>query len=74
MQPPCHHCDQPDVSLLRLVLIEEILWADETQLALLTDLVQQYGLLHLSHKVKTPHVRRGQGTVYMFRRPDADQQ
>jgi len=48
MQPPCPHCDQSDMSLLRLVLLGEILRADETVLVLLVDLVQQSGLLHLS--------------------------
>src|SRR6266699_6730191 len=28
MEPPCPHCDQPDLSLLRLVLIGELLVAD----------------------------------------------
>jgi len=43
MHPPCPHCDQPDMSLLRLVLIGEILRADATVLVLLADLVQQSG-------------------------------
>ena len=29
MKKPCPYCDQPDASLLRLVLIGEILRADE---------------------------------------------
>jgi hypothetical protein len=37
---PCPHCDQPDTSLLRLVLMGEILRADETLLALLADVLQ----------------------------------
>jgi hypothetical protein len=47
---PCSHCDQPDTSLLRLVLMGEILRADESQLALLADVSQQSGLLHCAAK------------------------
>ena len=35
MQQSCPHCDDPDMSLLRLVLIGEILRADETRLGFL---------------------------------------
>ena len=70
--PPCPHCDQPDTSLLRLVLIGEILRADETQLALLADLVQQTGLLHCSARPTAPPRRRQQGTVHMLRQSGAD--
>jgi len=45
MQQSCPHCDDPDMSLLRLVLIGEILRADETRLLLLADVWQQAGLL-----------------------------
>jgi hypothetical protein len=72
--PPCPHCDQPDTSLLRLVLMGEILRADETQLALLADLWQQTGLLHLSETPTAPPRRRQQGTVHTLRRPNATQQ
>ena len=48
MPPSCCHCDQPDVSLLRLVLIGEILRADEPLLVLLADLLQTSGLLPLA--------------------------
>ena len=71
MQPPCPHCDQPDASLLRLVLIGEILRADETLLVLLADLLQQSGLLHLSEEPTTPPVRRQKGMVHTLRRSDA---
>jgi len=47
MPPSCPHCDQPDVSLLRLVLIGEILRADETLLVTLADFLQTSGLLLL---------------------------
>jgi hypothetical protein len=72
MHPPCPHCDQPDMSLLRLVLIGEILRADETVLVLLADLLQQSGMLHLSEKPTAPRVRRRKGTVHTFRRSGAD--
>ena len=72
MHPPCPHCDQPDASLLRLVLMGEILRADETLLALLADLVQQTGLLHLLEKSTAPRVRPQQGTLHTLRRSGAD--
>jgi len=45
MQQSCPHCDDPDMSLLRLVLIGEILRADETRLLLLADVWEHAGLL-----------------------------
>jgi hypothetical protein len=48
MPPSCPHCDQPDVSLLRLVLSGEILHADATLLVTLADLLQTSGLLPLA--------------------------
>ena len=39
------HCDDPEMSCLRLVLIGEILHADETRLVLLADVWQHSGLL-----------------------------
>ena len=74
MHPPCPHCDQPDMSLLRLVLIGEILRADETVLVLLADLLQQSGMLHLSEKPTAPRVRPQQGTLHTLRRSGADGQ
>ena len=71
MHPPCPHCDQPDASVLRLVLIGEILRADATVLVLLADLLQQSGLVHLSEKPEAPPVRRQKGTVHTLRRSDA---
>jgi hypothetical protein len=72
MYPPCPHCDQPEISLLRLVLIGEILRADETLLALLADVLQQSGLLPLSGEPTAPPVRRQQGTVHTLRRSGAN--
>src|SRR5262245_10843674 len=39
MQQPCPHCDQLDTSLLRLVLIGEILSATEDRLVLLAEVM-----------------------------------
>jgi hypothetical protein len=73
----CPHCDQPDTSLLRLVLMGEILRADETQLVLLADVMQACGLLPLSAEAEestAPRVQRPQGTLHTLRRPDAARQ
>jgi hypothetical protein len=64
MPPSCPHCDQPDVSLLRLVFIGEILRADETLLVTLADLLQTSGLLPLAAaELAATHrrFRRGRG-------------
>jgi hypothetical protein len=68
MKQPCPHCDQPDISLLRLVLMGEIFRADETRLVLLADVMQRSGLLHLSDELKVPHVRPQKGTLHALRR------
>jgi hypothetical protein len=54
MQPPCPHCDQPDLSLLRLVLIGELLCADETLLLRLADVMQHCGLLQPADEAPAP--------------------
>lgn len=55
----CNHpvliSDQPDTSLLRLVLIGEILRAEEPELMWLADVMQQSGLLHFAEEPKAPH-------------------
>ena len=58
MPPSCPHCDQPDVSLLRLVLMGEILRADEPLLVLLADLLHTSGLLSLAAAEPTAPDRR----------------
>jgi hypothetical protein len=68
MQQPCPHCDQPNISLLRLVLMGEILRADATQLVLLANVMQRSGLLQLSDEPKAPQVRSQQGTLHALRR------
>jgi hypothetical protein len=77
MQQPCPHCDQPDVSLLRLVLIGEILHADETLIGLLAEVMQACGLLPLTDKGEEPEATLGRpqkGTLHMLRRSGADDQ
>jgi hypothetical protein len=56
MRQSCPHCDDPDMSLLRLVLIGEILRADEMWLVLLADVLQQSGLLLPTDDSQTPPV------------------
>lgn len=73
MSPLCPHCDQPDTSLLRLVLIGEILRADEPWLAFLADVLQEMGLLELSEEPTAPPVPRQKGTIHLFRRLGTDQ-
>jgi hypothetical protein len=74
MHQPCPHCDQPDLSLLRLVLIGEILCINETQLVLLADVMQQSGLLQLSDEPETPQGRRQKGSLHTLRQLGADKQ
>jgi hypothetical protein len=67
MQPPCPHCDQPDTSLLRLVLIGEILRAEEPGLMWLADIMQQSGLWHLAEESIAPHRPPQPGTLHVLR-------
>jgi hypothetical protein len=72
MHPSCSHGDHPDISLLRFVLIGEILCADATRLVLLADLVQESGLLQLSAEpLAPPPVRRLKDTLHTLRCSDA---
>jgi hypothetical protein len=74
MKRPCPHCDRPDASLLRLVLIGEILRADETLLWCLADVMQQCGLLPLADEADKPvaaRVRPQKGRLYALRRSGA---
>ena len=72
MDPTCPYCDQPDISLLRLVLIGEIFRAEEPLLMLVADVLQQSGLLRLTEEPTARPRRRQQGTVHTLRRSDAD--
>ena len=47
MERSCSHCDQPDSSLLRIVLIGEIIRADEPTLCTMVEVLQSLGLLEL---------------------------
>ncbi len=48
MDPLCEHCDQPDSSLLRVVLIGEIIRADDSTLYTLAEICETIGLTQLS--------------------------
>ena len=48
MERSCNHCDHPDSSLLRIVLIGEIIRADEATLYTMAEIFQTLGLLELS--------------------------
>ena len=72
MDPTCPHCDEPDISLLRLVLIGEIFRAEEPLLVLIADVLQQSGLLRLAEEPTARPRRRQPGTVQTFRWSDAD--
>lgn len=48
MDSPCEHCDQPDSSLLRVVLIGEIIRADDSTLYTLAEVCETIGLTQLS--------------------------
>jgi hypothetical protein len=66
MPPSCPHGDQPDVSLLRLVFIGEILRADETLLVTLADLLQTSGLLPLAAGSAATRRRLPQGPRHVL--------
>jgi hypothetical protein len=59
MEVPCPHCDQPDLTLLRLVLVGELLCADETLLLGLAAAMQAGGLLQLSPVPDAPKAALG---------------
>jgi hypothetical protein len=48
MDGPCEYCDQPDTSLLRIVLIGEIIRAEEDILYTLAGVCEALGLIQLS--------------------------
>jgi hypothetical protein len=71
MQPPCPHCDQPDMSLLRLVLIGEILRAEEPALVWLADVMQQAGLVHFAEEPMAEHRQPQPGMLHVLRHEGA---
>ena len=56
MERSCTHCDHPDSSLLRIVLIGEIIRADEATLYTMAEIFQSLGLLELSDEDDVPEV------------------
>ena len=77
MQQPCPHCDQSDLPLLRLVLIGELLHADETVLLCLADVMQQCGLRPLADKGEAPAaavVRARKATLHALWQSGEDDQ
>ena len=77
MHQPCPYCDQLDTSLLRLVLIGDILSADESLLVLLADVMCQCGLLQrcdAAEESEAVPVQPPQGTLHLLRRSGADHQ
>ena len=74
MQQPCPHCDQSDMSLLRLALIGEIFRADESLLVLIAEVMQECGCLSLSAEPEAAQVQPQQGTLHVLRRIGAGKQ
>jgi len=54
MDQPCDHCDRPDISLLRVVLIGEIIRADDDTLYTLAGVCEALGLMQLVDEDDTP--------------------
>jgi len=50
----CEYCDHPDSSLLRVVLIGEILRANDSMLYTLAEVCQTIGLMQLSEDEQEP--------------------
>src|SRR5262245_6815398 len=68
--PSCPHCDPPDLSLLRLVLIGEILRAEEPLLVRLADLLQTCGLLPLAAAAPAASSGPGRQALRLVAAPD----
>jgi hypothetical protein len=58
MERSCSHCDNPDSSLLRIVLIGEIIRADEATLYTMAEIFQTLGLLELSSEDEGTEIRQ----------------
>ena len=58
MERSCTHCDDPTSSLLRIVLIGEIIRADEAVLYTMAEIFQSLGLLELSDEDDVPEVEQ----------------
>ncbi|MBM3223780.1 MAG: hypothetical protein FJZ47_08280 [Candidatus Tectomicrobia bacterium] len=63
MKRSCSHCDHPDSSLLRIVLIGEMIRADEETLYTMAEVLQSLGLLELADEgeaVTMEHLVQGE--------------
>jgi hypothetical protein len=58
MERSCIHCDHPDSSLLRIVLIGEIIRADDATLYTMAEIFQSLGLLELPDDDDIPEVEQ----------------
>ena len=58
MERSCNHCDHPDSSLLRIVLIGEIIRADDATLYTIAEFFQSLGVLELSDEDNVPAVEQ----------------
>jgi hypothetical protein len=75
--PPGPHCDPPEESRLRLVLITELLCIDETLLLVLAHVMQQCGLLQLADEANASAaavVRARKATLHEIWRAGRDDQ
>jgi hypothetical protein len=54
MERSCSHCDHPDSALLRIVLIGEIIRADEATLYTMAEIFHSLGVLDLSDEDDIP--------------------
>ena len=59
MERFCTHCDNPDSSLLRVVLIGEIIRADEATLSTMAEIFQALGLFTPLQEDEASAVRQG---------------
>lgn len=63
MEQSCSRCDQPDSTLLRIVLIGEMIQADDASLYAMAEGLQRLGLINLSAEEDVPEeVQRPQKT------------
>ena len=69
VERPCEHCDSPDSALLRVVLIGEIIRADDTMLYTLAEVFEDVGMLQLSETGDnpTPDIAGKEGKNFLHR-------
>ncbi len=56
MEQFCSRCDKPDSTLLRIVLIGEMIQADDTSLYAMAEGLQRLGLINLFAEEDVPEV------------------